>query len=98
MGAWVILALLSMAIGAGVANVVKSAMSIVFAAIAAWLALLAWLLFSEYVLPYHGGGASMWPIAQMFGGSFAAIVASGTAGLIVLLRAKPTQPDSSDGG
>lgn len=97
-GAWMILALLSMAIGAGVAKVVKGAMSIVFAAIAAWLGLLAWLLFSEYVLPYQGGGASMWPIAQMFGGTFVAIVAGGTAGLIVLLRPKPTQLDSSDSG
>lgn len=24
--------------------------------------------FSEYVLPYQGGGASMWPIALIFGG------------------------------
>ena len=39
-----------------------------------WCGLLAWLLLVEYVLPYRGGGASMWPIAQLFGGTVAAVV------------------------
>jgi hypothetical protein len=97
-GAWLILALVSVATGAVVAKLVRSAMSIVFGAVAAWLGVLAWLLFCEYVLPYQGGGASMWPIAQMFAGTFAAIVAGCTAGLIVLFRPKPIRDDSSDGG
>jgi VanZ family protein len=42
----------------------------------AWLLMLAWLLVEEYVLPYRGGGASMWPIAQLFGGTVAAAVAA----------------------
>jgi hypothetical protein len=42
----------------------------------AWLLMLACLLFNEYVLPYRGGGASMWPIAQLFGGTVAAAVAA----------------------
>jgi hypothetical protein len=42
----------------------------------AWLLMLAYLLVNEYVLPYRGGGASMWPIAQLFGGSVAAAVAA----------------------
>jgi VanZ family protein len=42
----------------------------------AWLLMLAYLLVNEYVLPYRGGGASMWPIAQLFGGSVAAVVAA----------------------
>ncbi|EDY86337.1 hypothetical protein GP5015_1811 [gamma proteobacterium HTCC5015] len=37
-----------------------------------WLALLAAILYAEYVLPYEGGGASMWPIAQLVGGTAAA--------------------------
>lgn len=45
---------------------------------AAWLLMLAWLLVDEYVLPYRGGGASMWPIAQLFGGTVAAVVAAVT--------------------
>jgi hypothetical protein len=39
-----------------------------------WLALLAAILYSEYGLPYQGGGASLWPIAQLFGGTVAAAV------------------------
>jgi hypothetical protein len=42
----------------------------------AWLLMLTWLLVNEYVLPYRGGGASMWPIAQLFGGTAAAAVAA----------------------
>ncbi|HEX8251788.1 MAG TPA: hypothetical protein VF846_01475 [Thermoanaerobaculia bacterium] len=37
-----------------------------------WLTFLAYLLYCEYFLPYTGGGASMWPIAQLFGGTTAA--------------------------
>jgi hypothetical protein len=43
-----------------------------------WLSILApvvtfiaFLLFDAYVLPYRGGGASMWPIAVMFGSPIA---------------------------
>ncbi len=32
-----------------------------------------YLLFNEYVMPYRGGGASMWPIAVMFGAPVALI-------------------------
>jgi hypothetical protein len=42
----------------------------------AWLLMLACLLVNEYVLPYRGGGASMWPIAQLFGGTVAAVAAA----------------------
>jgi hypothetical protein len=42
----------------------------------AWLLMLAYLLVNEYVLPYRGGGASMWPIAQLFAGTIAAAVAA----------------------
>jgi len=27
----------------------------------------ALILLDEFVLPYHGGGASMWPLALLFG-------------------------------
>ncbi len=32
----------------------------------------AFVLFAEFVLPYQGGGASMWPIALIFGGAYGA--------------------------
>ncbi len=31
--------------------------------------LLLYLLLAEYILPYRGGGASMWPIALVVGGT-----------------------------
>jgi len=39
-----------------------------------WICFLCWLLINEYVLPYSGGGASMWPIALLVGGTVAAFV------------------------
>lgn len=48
--------------------------------------MLAYLLVNEYVLPYRGGGASMWPIAQLFGGSIAAAVAALSCSLAQVRR------------
>lgn len=56
----------------------------------AWLAgcvvVPAFVLFAEFVLPHKGGGASMWPIALLFGGLYGA-AASGAgvylAGLVI---------------
>ena len=39
------------------------------------------VLFAEFVLPYQGGGASLWPIAMVVGGVLGAI--SSAAGLLV---------------
>jgi hypothetical protein len=39
-----------------------------------WFGLLASLLYQEYFVPYKGGGASMWPIAQFFAGTIAAAI------------------------
>ena len=39
-----------------------------------WFALLGFLLYHEYFVPYDGGGASMWPVAQLFAGTIAAVV------------------------
>jgi hypothetical protein len=41
------------------------------------------VLFAEFVLPYMGGGASMWPIALMFGGCYG--FASGGLGVLIAL-------------
>ena len=64
----------SMLIGVACALVSSKRRALVAAAALPWLALLAMLLFYEYVMPYEGGGASMWPIAQLFGGTIAAAV------------------------
>jgi hypothetical protein len=54
----------------------------------AWLSMLAYLLVNEYVLPYRGGGASMWPIAQLFAGTIAA-VAAGVSCTLAQARQRP---------
>ncbi len=41
----------------------------------------AFILFVEFVLPYQGGGASMWPIAIIFGGAYGA--ASSAVGVFI---------------
>jgi len=46
----------------------------VAAAAIPWFGLLVWLLYNEYFVPYQGGGASMWPVAQLFAGTIAAVV------------------------
>ncbi len=41
----------------------------------------AFVLIAEFVLPYSGGGASMWPIALVFGGFMGAL--AGGAGVLL---------------
>jgi cytochrome bd-type quinol oxidase subunit 2 len=48
--------------------------SLVAAMLVPWLVLLAAILITEAVVPYQGGGASMWIIAQLVGGSIAALL------------------------
>lgn len=72
---WLLIVGGSIAIGIAAAVLLKFKYPALAAAAAAWLLLLACMLFNEYVLPYRGGGASMWPIAQLFGGTVAAVVA-----------------------
>ena len=54
------------------------------------------ILFDEFVLPYRGGGASMWPIALVIGGFYGVI--SGGLGVVVvsfcLKKRDNTQSDS----
>ena len=50
-------------VGMLVAVYVKKSWAIYLAGAAPWCGLLAAILYTEYVMPYRGGGASMWPIA-----------------------------------
>ena len=50
----------------------------------------AFVLFDAYVLPYRGGGASMWPIAILFGAPV--VLAGGLLGFFIGRRFwKPRQ-------
>ena len=89
MDAWLTLTLLS-ALAGGLAGVlVKGLKGIVAGAVIPWFGMLAWLLYNEYFVPYQGGGASMWPIAQAVGGSFAAFVGAVSATGVLILRDGP---------
>jgi len=57
-----------------------------------WLGVLAWLLYNEYLVPYSGGGASMWPIAQLVAGSVAAAVGMLAAAVARAARVKLQTP------
>ncbi len=59
--------------GAFCAFKIKSKYAAYIAWVIPWFVLLGFILYSEYFTPYQGGGASMWPIAQLVGGTVAAV-------------------------
>ena len=73
MNPWIIIISVSVILGVGIGAKFSGKKGIVLAGLVPWLALLFLILFQEYVLPYQGGGASMWPIAQIIGGTAVAI-------------------------
>lgn len=85
--AWFILVSFSALVGFGCTFLFSGKLGAVAAAAIPWAGLLAWLLYSEYFVPYQDGGASMWPIAQLFAGSIAALV--GVTAYLVSKRARP---------
>lgn len=74
MSTWIAIVVLSALAGHLCARQLSGWTGALAAAAIPWFGLLAVLLFMEYLLPYQGGGASMWPIAQLFGGTVAAVV------------------------
>ena len=89
MNPWLGLAVLSVLAGIGAAVAFKGRLAIITGAAVPWLGLLAVLLYHEFFVPYQGGGASMWPVAQLVGGTFAAVIGGATAAIIRRLRRKP---------
>ncbi|MGO4894747.1 MULTISPECIES: hypothetical protein [Pseudomonadati] len=83
MDVWFIIITLSSLTGLLVARFMKHKRAIVVAGVVPWLGLLSKLLYEEYFVPYQGGGASMWPVAQVFGGTAAAFI-----GMIVFSLAR----------
>jgi hypothetical protein len=77
MNVWLGILMPSALIGLACARLVKGLHGAIAAAAIPWLGLLVVLLYYEYFGPYQGGGASMWPIAQLVGGTIAAIVGLG---------------------
>ncbi len=87
---WLLILIPSAITGALCSYFLNGKKSFVFAGALPWLGLLGALLYQEYFVPYRGGGASMWPIAQLFGGIAAAIVGIGTCALGKYLQTRLT--------
>ena len=85
---WTKVIMLSVLAGAVCGWIVPGRRAVVWGAAVPWLGVLAWLLYNEYFVPYHGGGASMWPIAQLIAGSAAAVAGMLTAFLVGSARVK----------
>lgn len=71
---WLILIGSSALTGFLTAHYIKKDWAIYFSGAVPWFGLLAAILYTEYTTPYQGGGASMWPVAQFFGGTAAAAI------------------------
>lgn len=46
----------------------------------------AFVVFAEFLMPYQGGGASMWPIALFFGTLYGAAAGGAGVGIAWLVR------------
>ena len=57
------------------ASAMNGVKSLLIAVAVPWLTLAGWVVWGEYFAPYRGGGASMWPVAILFGGSTAFLAA-----------------------
>ena len=88
MSVWSALILLSVLAGGLCGLLFRGRRAIIFGGAVPWTGLLAWLLYNEFFVPYQGGGASMWPIAQLFAGSVAAVVGMITAAAVRGIKAK----------
>lgn len=89
MAVWLLIVALSAFVGGVCACINSRGLSVLAGAAIPWLGFLALLLLEAYVLPYRGGGATMWPIAQLFGGTAAALVGMGSCLLVrAVIRAK----------
>jgi hypothetical protein len=85
MTVWVCIVIGAAVVGAACALINRRWLSLAAASAVPWFGFLTVLLVEAYVLPYRGGGASMWPIAQLFGGTAAAAIGLGSC---VLFRAR----------
>ncbi|WP_298933920.1 hypothetical protein [uncultured Ramlibacter sp.] len=85
MTVWFLIVAVSAFVGAMCARIHRRWFSILAGAAIPWFGFLSLLLVEAYVLPYRGGGATMWPIAQLFGGTAAALIGVGSC---VLFRGR----------
>jgi hypothetical protein len=85
---WAVLIFGSSGIGIACGLMSNKKRAFVLGATVPWLTLLAILLINETFGSYSSGGASMWPIAQLFGGTVAAPVGLVSVELTQRIRAR----------
>lgn len=85
---WATLIGLSALVGALYGWIAPERRTLAWGAVIPWFGVLAWVLYNEYFGPYRGGGASMWPIAQLIAGTVAAAVGMLAAGIARAARVK----------
>jgi hypothetical protein len=56
------------------------------AAAVSFVGVASWVLYVEYLVPYSGGGASMWPIAVIVYGTMSATIGWAVATLVARIR------------
>jgi len=88
MNPWIPIVVLSAMTGAVSALAGKGRTSMIVAAGVPWFGVLVYLLYSEYFALHQRGGASMWPIAQLFAGTAAALIGLGSAAAVRFVRRK----------
>lgn len=86
MNPWILIILGSAVIGTVCGLAVRSRWAVFLGAAIPWFGLLAVLLYHEYFVPYSGGGASMWPLAQLFGGTVAAVIGTLSTVIVRLIK------------
>lgn len=79
---WLIIILGSAIVGAVCGYKIFTRWAIFAGGAIPWFVILAVLLYREYFVPSRGGGASMWPVAQLFAGSVAAGIGAAVAALV----------------
>ncbi len=90
MDEWTAITLLSTITGVLCALYFRGTTAWVTSGLFPWSGVLVWLLYQAYFAPYRGGGASMWPIAQLFAGTVAALIGlAAHAAVKGVFRAKP---------
>lgn len=84
--AWLLLLLPSFIVGVLCGLYINKQWGLWIAAALPWFGLLAALIYTEYFTPNENLDASMWPIAQLVGGTVAAI--AGACGFILTKKLK----------